>query len=291
MHCSTRYVDDEGDATLRDQDNFLRRRSMVGGEKSSNMSLTGNTSPTSTASSPSLSASSSSSTLSSLGVHRPSNGIDHPLQKRMFMSKASNRRDSPETVDQSMSDRRRRRVRSRISVTDTGIGIKKSDFEKLFKIYSQCDGPETSRRFGGTGLGLAISKRLSELLGGVIDVTSTEGEGTRFDVCFEADAADENINPITERENRYKGRTCLLVEHLEQTQWVLKNMMEEQGFIVSCTNCPDVAAQMVHAAIKPFDVILLDITLPEKGYEVFLQKSDLPVVKGSSIIFLTEMVH
>jgi signal transduction histidine kinase len=66
-----------------------------------------------------------------------------------------------------------------ISVSDTGIGIKKEDMEKLFNKFQQIDSG-TSRKYGGTGLGLAISKQLVELQGGRIWVQSKYGEGTTF---------------------------------------------------------------------------------------------------------------
>jgi len=65
------------------------------------------------------------------------------------------------------------------TVEDTGIGIPADRLHRLFQSFSQVD-TSTTRQFGGTGLGLAISKRLSELMQGFIDVTSTPGVGTRF---------------------------------------------------------------------------------------------------------------
>ncbi len=68
---------------------------------------------------------------------------------------------------------------ARISVTDTGIGIKKEDIGKLFKEFEQVS-TGISRIYGGTGLGLAISKKLVELHGGTIMAESRYGEGSTF---------------------------------------------------------------------------------------------------------------
>lgn len=65
------------------------------------------------------------------------------------------------------------------SVTDTGIGISKTNLEKLFKEFSQAT-LETSKHYGGTGLGLVLTKRFCELLGGDIHLESVEGIGTDF---------------------------------------------------------------------------------------------------------------
>jgi signal transduction histidine kinase len=73
-----------------------------------------------------------------------------------------------------------------ISVSDTGIGIKKDDLDRLFKEFSQLDSP-LQKRYEGTGLGLALSKRLVEMLGGAIDVRSEEGEGSVFSITIPLD--------------------------------------------------------------------------------------------------------
>lgn len=70
-------------------------------------------------------------------------------------------------------------VRLRFEVEDTGVGIEMEDLPRLFQVFSQVD-RDALRRRGGTGLGLAISKRLVELMGGRIGVTSLVGQGSVF---------------------------------------------------------------------------------------------------------------
>ena len=74
------------------------------------------------------------------------------------------------------------------AIKDTGIGITKEQLGRLFNEFTQAD-VSTTRKYGGTGLGLTISKRICELMGGSIDVTSVVHEGSTFSVKLPMSAA------------------------------------------------------------------------------------------------------
>ena len=69
----------------------------------------------------------------------------------------------------------------RIAISDTGIGIKKTDIGKLFTSFQQVDS-KRNRNIEGTGLGLAISKQLLQLMNGTISVESEYGKGSTFTI-------------------------------------------------------------------------------------------------------------
>lgn len=83
-----------------------------------------------------------------------------------------------------------------ISVRDTGVGIPEDKLEHIFKAFRQADGT-TSRKYGGTGLGLTIcKKKICELLGGEISISSKLNEGTEFKVILPLNIKQENTNNV-----------------------------------------------------------------------------------------------
>ena len=82
-------------------------------------------------------------------------------------------------------------INMRISVSDTGIGIKKADLEKIFESFSQVDS-KRNRNVEGTGLGLAITKRLVELMNGTLSVESIYEKGTKFTIMIPQKVVDHS---------------------------------------------------------------------------------------------------
>ena len=81
-------------------------------------------------------------------------------------------------------------------VNDTGIGIDKSDHDKLFKSFSQVDA-SVSRKYGGTGLGLNISKQLVTLMGGSINVESEKNKGSSFSFSVWVDIPEDEVDSVS----------------------------------------------------------------------------------------------
>jgi signal transduction histidine kinase/CheY-like chemotaxis protein/HPt (histidine-containing phosphotransfer) domain-containing protein len=148
------------------------------------------------------------------------------------------------------------------AVRDTGIGIPKDRFDRLFKVFSQVD-VSTTRRYGGTGLGLAISKRLSELMGGRIWAESEPGKGSTFHFTIVADEVEALERAAAEGEqSELAGKRVLIVDDNASNRRLLKIQTERWGMRARDTNSPAVALEWIVRG-DPFDVALLDYQMPE----------------------------
>ena len=85
----------------------------------------------------------------------------------------------------------------RVSVTDTGIGIRPEDQKVVFEEFRQIEG-SADRAQEGTGLGLAITKRLVEQQGGQISLESELGKGSRFTFTLLAAEPTSKVRPVVE---------------------------------------------------------------------------------------------
>src|SRR6516165_8727148 len=148
------------------------------------------------------------------------------------------------------------------AVRDTGIGIPKDRFDRLFKVFSQVD-VSTTRRYGGTGLGLAISKRLSELMGGRIWAESEPGKGSTFHFTIVVDEVEALERTAADGEQpALVGKRVLIVDDNASNRLLLKLQTERWGMRARDTNAPAVALEWIVQG-DPFDVALLDYQMPE----------------------------
>lgn len=153
------------------------------------------------------------------------------------------------------------------SIEDTGIGIPKEKIGRLFQSYTQVDS-STTRTHGGTGLGLTISQRLVNLMGGMIRVESSLGEGSRFYfklnmVCGEQKVAPWKIN-LNKPTSEFK--VLIIDDHPKSTE-VISNIFKAWGIRYGSANdCPSCIELLEN---ESFDLILIDYYLKSmNGIEV-----------------------
>lgn len=153
------------------------------------------------------------------------------------------------------------------SVEDTGIGMSPEAVERLFVPFEQADNT-ISKRFGGTGLGLYISQSLARAMGGEITVNSEQGQGSCFVLKLPYQQSDRRIDEDVPRERSriLKGGLCfkghvLIAEDAHDVQVLMRRLLESMGLTVATAENGMVAVE--HAKQQPFDLILMDMQMPE----------------------------
>ena len=172
-------------------------------------------------------------------------------------------------------------------VKDTGIGIKKENLDQVFKEFTQAD-ESIEKRFGGTGLGLTISKKIAEILGGSIKLSSIYGEGSIFTVQFSFNEFIETIKPklSPKVKSSIKGFKALLVDDDEQVLKLLKEILLKEELTVQTFSDVDEACK----AIKVFmpDIVLTDIQMPNKtGFDLVTYIKNNDQIKHIPVVALT----
>ena len=151
-------------------------------------------------------------------------------------------------------------------VEDNGIGISTEMMDRLFSRFEQAD-QTISTRFGGTGLGLFISNSLADLMGGSIDVSSREGEGSVFTFSIPYRQSDIAIgggrsgidSELTGLSRRLSGNV-LIAEDTPALQLLIRRMLEGRGLTVSLASNGEEAIELHRQG--HFDLILMDMQMP-----------------------------
>lgn len=191
------------------------------------------------------------------------------------------------------------RINLIIKVSDTGMGIKPEDMEKLFSSFQRLD-EEKNRNVEGTGLGLHITQRLVNLMNGKIEVDSKYGEGSTFTVVIPQRIIDSQpIGDFSEAVSRFvntmeieettlyaPGASVLVVDDNQMNLEVMEGLLRESKMKVVLADSGKECIEKVKEG--SFDVILLDQMMPGmNGEETLNSMKEQDLVGDTSVIALT----
>jgi signal transduction histidine kinase len=184
------------------------------------------------------------------------------------------------------------------SVADTGIGIALEDQDLIFEEFAQAEHP-IQQRTKGTGLGLPLTRRLVQLLGGSVNVSSAPGRGSVFSAIVpivyagpaQVPAELERVRPPTPVPGASGGNSAkiLIVDDDEAARYVVRRFLAGTSFtIIEATNGPE---GLRKAREDRPQVIILDVMMPQmSGFEVLEQLESDPVTRDIPVIIITSKV-
>lgn len=157
-------------------------------------------------------------------------------------------------------------VKLLFSIIDTGIGIPEEKQHLLFEKFSQLDA-SINKKYGGSGLGLAISKELVDVMNGEIGFKDNPVQGSTFYVALKL-SIDTELTEEKHSNNFYRyrnlsGLSILLAEDNKINCYAAKTLLEQDGHkVVVATNGKEAVDAVINSDTA-FDVILMDIHMPE----------------------------
>ncbi len=180
---------------------------------------------------------------------------------------------------------------TKISVIDTGIGIKIDHLDQLFQPFVQLDS-SFSRRYAGTGLGLALVHRLADLHGGSVAVESEINQGSRFSVILPWKLPQSSSEKIEDSVSSFQFTSTtpsiLLVEDNEKNLAMMKTFLEAEEFRVLLSRNGLEAIKIAQDQIP--DLIIIDLQIPElDGLEAIRRIRTQTNLKTIPIIALTSI--
>jgi signal transduction histidine kinase/ActR/RegA family two-component response regulator len=150
-----------------------------------------------------------------------------------------------------------------VEVWDTGVGIAEADRDEIFKEFVQLSNPERDRR-KGLGLGLSIAKRMSDLMGAKVTVSSRPGRGSVFRLWLPVSDSDAVIGPpLAEIVGSLQGRSVLFVDDDDAVRVATKHLIESWG--ATCHVADDIETALDVFRLSQPDVVVSDFRL--RGHE------------------------
>ncbi len=192
-----------------------------------------------------------------------------------------------------LQSRERDKIRLRVEISDTGIGIRAENRASIFESFVQEDGT-TTRKYGGTGLGLAISRQIIELMGGRIGVDSDFGRGSTFFFEVGLEESSDQSQSGTEL-TLDPGRRILVVDDSSINREILYSQLAGIGFEVTLAIDGVTALQAFADAAangKGFDLVVMDWHMPGMdGIETIRQLRAVAGADRVPVIFLSSMSY
>jgi two-component system, sensor histidine kinase and response regulator len=177
----------------------------------------------------------------------------------------------------------------RFEVRDSGVGMTPEQMERLFLAFEQAD-VSTTRKYGGTGLGLAISKRLAELMGGIISVTSTPGAGSTFALTIPLLPATTAAQPRRAL-HEFHQRRAIVCDDLADARDILTDQLTMLGLRADSVHSGATLLAAIAAADQsgdPYEVAFIDWRMPGMdGIETARQLAALPLKQPPSHLLVT----
>jgi PAS domain S-box-containing protein len=176
-------------------------------------------------------------------------------------------------------------------VRDTGIGIPGDKHQAIFEPFEQVDG-STTRKYGGTGLGLAISAQLVGLMGGHLQVQSTEGQGATFHFTARFGVVTgPGASAVPELPDVH-GLRVLIVDDNATHRSILRDLFINWRMVPGVAGSADEALaelEQAAAAGEPFSLVLIDAVMPERdGLALAEALRDRPgLERGPLLMMLT----
>ncbi|WP_173966020.1 ATP-binding protein [Flavobacterium collinsii] len=177
-----------------------------------------------------------------------------------------------------------------VSIQDSGIGIEKGNQKLVFEEFAQAN-ENIEKKYGGTGLGLSICQKIISILGGTLNLESTFGKGSTFQIQLPL-LFDASQNTVIDEKQPIildtQKQTFIVLDDDINLLNLTSGVLRQEKHQVFSFNSAQKALEAIEST--PFDFIITDIQMPEMDGFMFLEKlknSGYPTFKNQPVIALT----